>query len=79
MDYWIEILAVRDGEFYPSEEIPDLWRLETPAQLAHATLTLANSRIDNLICRFPNLRNRSKKLVKRLIPDLETFVMIVTG
>lgn len=74
MDHWINFLYWYD--LYPKDDIDDLHDLRTPDELVWATVSLANSRIDDLMAMFPELDGHPEpqQLVRKLIPDLETFL-----
>lgn len=75
MEMWVDALEASHGDLYPLEEIQDLRELRSPAQLAHRTLSQANPRLDWVLSRFPTLRPYPRKVVDRMIPDLETLLM----
>ena len=76
MGCYIDFLYWRD--LYPEEDISDLHDFRTPPELVWATVSLANSRIDDLMAMFPDLHGHQEpeKLVKKLIPSLAAFLGI---
>ena len=73
----IDILATRDGDFFPMEEMDDLLAMR-PMDVPSRVFSLANPRIDDLMETLPSLKGRDRPVVTKLLPNLDSLIGFLT-